>query len=153
LDFQKDIRPQQRFDNFKKSYQLLEKYSSLELTSEIEKAGLIQFFEITFDLALKVLKDYLEAQGYIVKSPRESIKQAYQMEVIDDGHVWIEALSSRNLTTHTYDEQFTENLFRIFNKCIFHYSNPYMKNSWRSINYVWVIRKRHGLYIKGIETI
>jgi nucleotidyltransferase substrate binding protein (TIGR01987 family) len=108
LHFQKDIRPQQRFDNFKKSYQLLEKYSSLELTSEIEKAGLIQFFEITFDLALKVLKDYLEAQGYIVKSPRETIKQAYQMEVIDDGHVWIEALSSRNLTTHTYDEQFTE---------------------------------------------
>ncbi|MEL3957007.1 nucleotidyltransferase substrate binding protein [Caldifermentibacillus hisashii] len=108
MDFQKDIRPQQRFDNFKKSYQLLEKYSSLELTSEIEKAGLIQFFEITFDLALKVLKDYLEAQGYIVKSPRETIKQAYQIEVIDDGHVWIEALSSRNLTTHTYDEQFTE---------------------------------------------
>ncbi|MEN0665285.1 nucleotidyltransferase substrate binding protein [Caldifermentibacillus hisashii] len=108
MDFQKDIRPQQRFDNFKKSYQLLEKYSSLELTSEIEKAGLIQFFEITFDLALKVLKDYLEAQGYIVKSPRETIKQAYRMEVIDDGYVWIEALSSRNLTTHTYDEQFTE---------------------------------------------
>ncbi|WP_043988508.1 nucleotidyltransferase substrate binding protein, partial [Caldibacillus thermoamylovorans] len=80
MDFQKNIRPQQRFDNFKKSYQLLEKYSSLELTSEIEKAGLIQFFEITFDLALKVLKDYLEAQGYIVKSPRETIKQAYQME-------------------------------------------------------------------------
>ncbi|MEN0648171.1 nucleotidyltransferase substrate binding protein [Caldifermentibacillus hisashii] len=95
-------------DNFKKSYQLLEKYSSLELTSEIEKAGLIQFFEITFDLALKVLKDYLEAQGYIVKSPRETIKQAYQMEIIDEGHAWIEALSSRNQTTHTYDEQFTE---------------------------------------------
>jgi len=86
----------------------LEKYSSLELTSEIEKAGLIQFFEITFDLALKVLKDYLEAQGYIVKSPRETIKQAYQMEIIDEGHAWIEALSSRNQTTHTYDEQFTE---------------------------------------------
>lgn len=108
MDSQKNVRWRQRFDNFKKSYQLLEKYSSLELTSEIEKAGLIQFFEITFELAWKVLKDYLEAQGYIVKSPRETIKQAYQMEVIDDGHVWIEALSSRNLTTHTYDEQFTE---------------------------------------------
>jgi len=108
LDSQKNVRWRQRFDNFKKSYQLLEKYSSLELTSEIEKAGLIQFFEITFELAWKVLKDYLEAQGYIVKSPRETIKQAYQMEVIDDGHVWIEALSSRNLTTHAYDEQFTE---------------------------------------------
>ncbi|NWN98776.1 MAG: nucleotidyltransferase substrate binding protein [Bacillus sp. (in: Bacteria)] len=108
MDSQKNVRWRQRFDNFKKSYQLLEKYSSLELTSEIEKAGLIQFFEITFDLALKVLKDYLEAQGYIVKSPRETIKQAYQMEIIDEGHAWIEALSSRNQTTHTYDEQFTE---------------------------------------------
>jgi nucleotidyltransferase substrate binding protein (TIGR01987 family) len=108
LDSQKNVRWRQRFDNFKKSYQLLEKYSSLELTSEIEKAGLIQFFEITFELAWKVLKDYLEAQGYMVKSPRETIKQAYQMEIIDDGHVWIEALSSRNQTTHTYDEQFTE---------------------------------------------
>lgn len=108
MDSHKDVRWRQRFDNFKKSYQLLEKYAFVELTSEIEKAGLIQFFEITFDLAWKVLKDYLEAQGYIVKSPRETIKQAYQMEVIDDGHVWIEALSNRNLTTHTYDEQFTE---------------------------------------------
>ena len=108
MDSHKDVRWRQRFDNFKKSYQLLEKYAFVELTSEIEKAGLIQFFEITFDLAWKVLKDYLEAQGYIVKSPRETIKQAYQMEVIDYGHVWIEALSNRNLTTHTYDEQFTE---------------------------------------------
>mgnify|MGYP000959917162 CR=1 FL=1 len=108
MDSHKDVRWRQRFDNFKKSYQLLEKYAFVELTSEIEKAGLIQFFEITFELAWKVLKDYLEAQGYIVKSPRETIKQAYQMEVIDDGHVWIEALSNRNLTTHTYDEQFTE---------------------------------------------
>ncbi|KIO63427.1 hypothetical protein B4064_3258 [Caldibacillus thermoamylovorans] len=70
----------------------------------MKRQDLFNFFEITFELALKVLKDYLEAQGYIVKSPRETIKQAYQMEVIDDGHVWIEALSSRNLTTHTYDE-------------------------------------------------
>ncbi|KIO59233.1 hypothetical protein B4064_3259 [Caldibacillus thermoamylovorans] len=44
MDSQKNVRWRQRFDNFKKSYQLLEKYSSLELTSEIEKAGLIQFF-------------------------------------------------------------------------------------------------------------
>ncbi|WP_062353000.1 nucleotidyltransferase substrate binding protein [Bacillus kwashiorkori] len=108
MDSQKEIRWRQRFDNFKKSYQLLEKYSTVKLTSEIEKAGLIQFFEITFELAWKVLKDYLEAQGYIVKSPRETIKQAYQMEVIENGHVWVDALSSRNLTPHPYDEQFTE---------------------------------------------
>ncbi|WP_235371769.1 nucleotidyltransferase substrate binding protein, partial [Caldibacillus thermoamylovorans] len=46
----------------------------------MKRQDLFNFFEITFELALKVLKDYLEAQGYIVKSPRETIKQAYQME-------------------------------------------------------------------------
>jgi hypothetical protein len=36
---------------------------------------------MTFELELKVLKDYLEADGYIVKSPRETIKQAFKNEI------------------------------------------------------------------------
>ena len=60
---------------------------------------------MTFELAWKVLKDYLESEGYTVKSPRETVKQAFQIGVIDNGHVWIDALSNRNLTTHTYDEE------------------------------------------------
>jgi nucleotidyltransferase substrate binding protein (TIGR01987 family) len=102
----KDIRWKQRFENFEKSYKLLEKYSNQETNSDIEKAGIIQFFEMTFELSWKVLKDYLEAQGFIVKSPRETIKQAFQSGLIDDGHVWMDALAKRNLTTHTYDEAF-----------------------------------------------
>lgn len=64
----KDIRWRQRFENFEKSYKLLEKYSNKELNNELERAGIIQFFEMTFELSWKVLKDYLEAQGYVVKS-------------------------------------------------------------------------------------
>lgn len=60
---------------------------------------------MTFELAWKVLKDYLESEGYIVKSPRETVKQAFQIGLIDNGHVWIDALSNTNLTTHTYDEE------------------------------------------------
>ena len=60
---------------------------------------------MTFELAWKVLKDYLESEGYIVKSPRETVKQAFQIGLIDNGHVWIDALSNRNLTTHTNDEE------------------------------------------------
>jgi nucleotidyltransferase substrate binding protein (TIGR01987 family) len=108
MDELRDIRWRQRFENFEKSYKLLEKYSDHETKSEIEKAGIIQFFEMTFELAWKVLKDYLEAQGYDVKSPRETIKQAFQIGLIEEGHAWIEALSKRNLTTHTYDEAFAQ---------------------------------------------
>lgn len=62
-------------------------------------------FEMSFELAWKVLKDYLEYQEYEVKSPRETVKTAFQIGLIDNGHIWIDALSDRNLTTHTYDEE------------------------------------------------
>lgn len=101
----KEIRWKQRFENFDKSYKLLKKYSDKPITTELERAGIIQFFEMTFELAWKVLKDYLESEGYTVKSPRETVKQAFQIGLIDNGHVWIDALSNRNLTTHTYDEE------------------------------------------------
>ena len=101
----KEIRWKQRFENFDKSYKLLKKYSNQEITTELERAGIIQFFEMTFELAWKVLKDYLESEGYMVKSPRETVKQAFQIGWIDNGHIWIDALSNRNLTTHTYDEK------------------------------------------------
>ena len=101
----KEIRWKQRFENFDKSYKLLKKYSQKPIVTELERAGIIQFFEMTFELAWKVLKDYLESEGYIVKSPRETVKQAFQIGLIDNGHVWIDALSNRNLTTHTYDEE------------------------------------------------
>lgn len=110
MDSLKDIRWKQRFENFNKSYKLMEKYSKQQLTSELEKAGMIQFFEMTFELAWKVLKDYLEAEGYVVKSPRETIKQAFQIGLIDNGHVWIDALANRNLTTHTYDETLADKM-------------------------------------------
>ena len=105
MDNLKDIRWKQRFENFDKSYKLLDKYAKQPITTELERAGIIQFFEMTFELAWKVLKDYLEAQEYLVKSPRETVKQAFQIGLIDNGHIWMDALSNRNLTTHTYDEE------------------------------------------------
>ena len=68
------------------------------------RGGLIQFFETTFELGWKLLKDYLEAQGVVAISPREAIKHAYQMTLIANGQGWLEALEDRNLIAHTYDE-------------------------------------------------
>ncbi len=65
---------------------------------------MIQFFEMAFELAWKVLKDYLEEEGFAPVSPRETIKQAFQSGLIMEGHLWMEALKDRNLTVHTYEE-------------------------------------------------
>ncbi len=112
MDNLKDIRWKERFQNFEKSYKLLEKYINKENKNELEKAGIIHFFEMTFELSWKVLKDYLESIGYIVNSPRAAIKQSFQIELIDEGHIWMNALQDRNLTTHTYNSEIAEKMFK-----------------------------------------
>ena len=100
----KEIRWKQRFQNYEKSFFQLQRALQIENPSDVERAGLIQFFEMTFELAWKTLKDYLESLGFQVNSPRDVFKQAYQSKIISAGHVWMDALDDRNLTAHTYDE-------------------------------------------------
>jgi len=99
-----DIRWQQRFSNYEKAFLLLERALSIATPSEVERGGIIQFYEMAFELAWKLMKDYLEQLGYTVSSPRDAIKQAFQAGILDDGQLWMDALTDRNLTTHTYDE-------------------------------------------------
>lgn len=100
----KEIRWKQRFINLEKSFKLLERTIAIENLSEAEKGGLIQFYEICFELSWKTMKDYLESEGFDVKSPREAIKLAFQTGLVQDGELWIEALEARNMTSHIYDE-------------------------------------------------
>src|SRR5438874_1933768 len=71
----------------------------------IQKAGMIQFFEMSFELAWKTVKDYLEEQGYAdVKYPRTALKKGFETGLIKDGHEWLKLLEDRNITAHAYDE-------------------------------------------------
>ncbi len=111
-----DIRWIQRFSNFERSFLLLCEALKIESPSVVERAGLIQFFEMAFELSWKLLKDYEEMEGFAPKTPREVIKQAFQAELVRDGHGWVNALQDRNLTSHTYNEKVAidvENRIRI----------------------------------------
>jgi nucleotidyltransferase substrate binding protein (TIGR01987 family) len=99
-----DTRWVQRFSNFERTFLLLQDSLAVESPSLLERAGIIQFFELTFELAWKVLKDYEEAEGIVVKTPREAIKYGFQIGLISNGHDWMAALQDRNLTAHTYNE-------------------------------------------------
>lgn len=112
----KEIRWKQRFQNFEKAFLLLQKYVKIVKPNEIERAGIIQFFEMAFELSWKLMKDYLESTGFLLQSPRESIKQAFQTNLIEDGHIWIDALNDRNLTAHTYDEKLALQIIEVIRK-------------------------------------
>ncbi len=106
----KDIRWKQRFENFERSYQTFSRILKIESPNEAERMGLVQAFEIVFELSWKTLKDYLTEQGFQEKSPKGVLKLAFQNELIADGHHWMEALESRNETVHTYDDKMAEKL-------------------------------------------
>jgi len=108
MNLNSDIRWRHRHDNFKKAMVQLRKIFSKKDLNEIELQGLVKCFEYSFELAWKMMKDYLESLGYLVNSPRSAIQTAFSAQVIDDGYLWIEALEKRNLMAHTYDEKIFE---------------------------------------------
>jgi nucleotidyltransferase substrate binding protein (TIGR01987 family) len=108
-----DIRWQQRFQNFDRGVALLREAleAGPSALSPLEKEGVIQRFEYTFELAWKSVKDYLEANGLIISpvTPRQVLKDAFSAKVIADGQTWIDMLDHRNLLSHTYDFAVFEN--------------------------------------------
>ncbi len=102
----KELRWKQRFENFSRAYQqlasVIDRTSSL---SDLEKEGMIQRFEYTFKLAWKTLKDYLASQAVEASFPREVIKQSFYYELIDNGEVWMDMLTKRNIMAHTYSKE------------------------------------------------
>lgn len=102
----KEIRWRQRFENFEKAHRQFDSaIQNFENLNVLEKEGLIQRFEYTFELAWKTLKDYLESQGVPVSFPREVIKASFHYGLIKDGETWMDMLEKRNLLAHTYDEE------------------------------------------------
>lgn len=116
---EKSIRWKQRFQNFEKAFlQLQSAVDKLQSLSDLEKEGLVQRFEYTFELAWKTLKDYLESQDVEAKFPREAIKKGFQYEILENGEVWMEMLEKINLMAHTYDE-------KVFNEAVSKISSVY----------------------------
>lgn len=102
-----DIRWQQRFINFTNAHNnLIEMLDLLnnEPSNKAYKLAVIQSYEMDIELAWKTLKDYLNFLGYKLQAPREVIKQAFAIEIIPDGEIWLQMLEDRNLTSHIYDE-------------------------------------------------
>lgn len=101
-----DIRWEQRYRNFQKALAQLQKFIDKGKLSDLEAQGLIKAFEYTYELAWLTLKDFLEYRGQIgIYGARDAIQLAFRLGIIADGDIWMEMLKSRNLTSHTYNEE------------------------------------------------
>jgi len=105
MEKEPDIRWQQRFNNFKKALAQLDKFVQKGELNELEEQGLIKSFEYTYELAWTTLKDYLEYLGYTeLRGSRDTIRQAFQSGLIDNGEDWMHMYDCRRKTGHTYNE-------------------------------------------------
>ena len=124
-----NLRWIERFENFekaKKNLSIAKDYIAQNGITDIAIMALVQAFEITFELAWKTQKDYLEYNGIKVNTPRETIKEAFQSNIIENGQIWIDMMESRNKTSHTYNVEFANQLaLEILEKYIPQFENLY----------------------------
>jgi nucleotidyltransferase substrate binding protein (TIGR01987 family) len=119
---QEDIRWVQRLSNYKKALAQLNRaveLSAIRPLSELEGQGLIQAFEFTHELAWQVIKDYFTYQGNAtLMGSRDATREAFAMNLIEDGDNWMEMIKSRNQTSHTYNEavavEITEKIIHVY---------------------------------------
>lgn len=82
----------------------------------IYRDALIQRFEYTFELTWKLLKHFfkfvdLEVDSIELESKKGLFRVAAKIGLISDVERWFVHLLDRNLTSHTYDEDYANEIF------------------------------------------
>jgi len=99
-----DGRWQQRFSNYRRALEQLESFFEPPTLNEREQQGLIKALEYTFDLAWNTLRYLLRSQGNAdLLGSRDTLREAFKLNLISDGEAWMLMIQDRNLTSHTYN--------------------------------------------------
>lgn len=97
-----------KYDNFCASLENLKDiFIYEEPYDNVIMTGLVALFEICFEQSWKAIKEVLMLQGVAegqTGSPRQILKAAYQVGLVKDEEVWLQALVSRNNVAHAYNK-------------------------------------------------
>lgn len=95
-----------RYNTFCKSLKNLEKSRYADPKKDFVLEGTVLNFNLTFDIAWKVMEDILvkqmEVLDFATGSPRETLQQAFVNRIIDSDQ-WMQMLRVRNQLAHDYD--------------------------------------------------
>jgi nucleotidyltransferase substrate binding protein (TIGR01987 family) len=102
----KDVRWIQRFSNYKKALTGLKEFIDKEQLNKLEEQGMIKAFEYTYELAWTTIKDFYENQGETgLQGARDCFRLAFNRGLVSEGELWMQMITDRNNTTHTYNEK------------------------------------------------
>ena len=120
-------------EKLSKAFQRL-KESTEKAIDELEKDGVIQRFEFTFELFWKTIKIILENEGFRCAGPRSCMKEGARRGVLSDGETLLDMLEDRNKSSHIYDKETAGEIFERIKK-----------------TYVVLIEKNIALFKKYID--
>lgn len=99
-------------------FEVIEAYNS-DKNNLITRDSMIQRFEYTYLLSLKMIKRYLAKSAFVFEnlegmSFNEMIRQANKMGLLRSNlEKWDDYRQKRNLTSHTYDEEAAKSVVSI----------------------------------------
>lgn len=115
-----DAKFTKRFESYKRSLASLTEARERDLSDSFVLSGTSAKFCITFDLAWKCMKDiliqYYAITGFVSGSPRDVLRTAFRVDLID-GDEWMDMLQVRNALTHDYDGKIVEAHCRTIIEC------------------------------------
>ncbi|MBT4791106.1 MAG: nucleotidyltransferase [Halobacteriovoraceae bacterium] len=81
--------------------------------SELERDGVIQRFEYTFELCWKSIRKLLLELGRqdVSSSPKPLFRDAHQENLIGNIDTWFKYIDARNRTSHTYNQKTAEQVY------------------------------------------
>ena len=97
--------------------EVIEVYNSDE-TNLITRDSMIQRFEYTYSIALKMIKRFFSYGAFVENVDgmtfNEMVRQANKMDLLKSNlETWTLFREKRNLTSHTYDEKIAEDVAKI----------------------------------------
>lgn len=124
LDLSSLQKAVQSLDNSISSYETNQNNDSLsDKDKETLRAGVIQNFEVAYELCWKFMKRWIEknAAGEIVDgfTRKELFRIASEHRLLKDVEKWLNYHEARNLTSHTYDEDNAEKVLEAAMKFIY----------------------------------
>ncbi|KFI88027.1 nucleotidyltransferase [Bifidobacterium reuteri DSM 23975] len=102
-----------KYENYASALDSLKPAPLQDLSNDFIQSGIIDKFELQFELGWKLLKALLAYEGDPVSasgSPRDVIKTAYQYYDFMDESLWLRMLRDRSDSAHIYDEDRAQRL-------------------------------------------
>lgn len=102
------------FSSFEKAVATLQEAVGREPANDLERDGVIQRFEYTFELAWKMMRKVLMSLGRVdvSASPKPVIRDAEGEGMVEDVKKWFFFLEARNLSTHIYNQKEAESIYK-----------------------------------------